>query len=169
MLLGKRICLGPMLQADAPQIFNWRNTIGLAHMNGEYRPTDQMMFDGWLATIGSDPTKVLFTIRKQGNLALIGFIQLTGINPVSRVAELGILIGDEENRSQGYGAEAIEMMIHFAWRDLNLQRLFLRVVGDNSRAIHVYGKVGFEREGVQRRAAYVDGQFVDVTMMGLLR
>ena len=34
MLIGTKICLGPMFHADAPILFNWRNTVDLMHMDG---------------------------------------------------------------------------------------------------------------------------------------
>lgn len=169
MLIGDRICLGPVLQGDAPLLFNWLNDVQLSRSNGPYRPTDQTKFDAWIAGLGSDPSRVVFTIRQKQGLRLIGYIQLTNIQPVHRTAELGILIGGAADRSQGYGQEAVSLAMDFCWRDLNLQRLTLFVVGDNPRAIRTYLKTGFVIEGILRRGAYVDGRHCDISVMGALR
>ncbi len=169
MLIGKQICLGPMFQADARPIFNWRNNVDLMHLDGLYRPVSQLQFDEWFNSIGKDSGRVVFSIRKPGDLALLGFIQIGKIHPVYRSAELGIMIGEGVNRGKGYGQEALRLTIDFCWQELNLQRLAVAIVGNNAPARRAYEKVGFELEGVMRRAIYVAGHFEDLTFMGLLR
>jgi len=169
MLTGNLICLGPMFQADARPIFNWRNSVDLMHLDGLYRPVSQLQFDEWFNGIGKDATRVVFSIRKQGDLALVGFIQVSKIHPVYRSAEIGIMIGDSANRGKGYGQEALRLCAGFCWQELNLQRLAVAIVGNNPAARRAYEKVGFELEGVMRRAIYVAGRFEDLTFMGMLR
>ncbi|MGH2343629.1 MAG: GNAT family N-acetyltransferase, partial [Chloroflexota bacterium] len=55
------------------------------------------------------------------------------------------------------------------WRHLNLERVWLHTFKHNERAIRTYAGAGFKREGVLRRAAYIDGQWVDVVVMARLR
>jgi [ribosomal protein S5]-alanine N-acetyltransferase len=169
MLIGKKVCLAPVLVGDGPALFNWSNSLDLVRTNGHYRPTDQLHFNQWLSNLSKDPARVVFTIRRQGNLQLLGWVQVFDIQPVTRSAEIGILVGDAAHRGQGFGQEAMGMALRYCWRDLNLQRVSLSVVGDNPGAIHVYGKAGFALEGIRRRAAYSDGRFHDVTLMGVLR
>ncbi len=52
---------------------------------------------------------------------------------------------------------------------LNLQRLELEVYRDNERAVALYAKHGFEREGEMRAFAFRNGRFVDALMMARLR
>jgi RimJ/RimL family protein N-acetyltransferase len=169
MLIGKKVCLAPVLQADAPAFFSWFNSLDLAHSNGPYHPTAQNKFDQWFSGIGNDSSRVVFCIRQQVDLRLLGYVQITNIQQVSRTGELGILIGNQSDLGQGFGQESITMALAFCWRDLNLQRVSLFVIGQNPRAVHVYRKVGFEVEGTLRRASYVDGDFRDITVMGILR
>ena len=169
MLIGDSICLGPILQGDAPLLFNWRNTAEIARRNGPYRPTDQFGFDGWLTGLANDPSRVVFAIRDKADMRLMGYVQITNIMPTPRSGELGILIGADGDRGKGVGRQAVELAIGFAWRDLNLQRLTLFVVGDNPRAVRAYERAGFEVEGVLRRGSYIDGEHRDVTIMGVLR
>jgi RimJ/RimL family protein N-acetyltransferase len=169
MLVGKEVCLGPVLQDDGPTFFGWINSLDLARDNGPYRPTDQAKFNEWFVGIGADPARVVFAIRRRGDLRLLGYLQIVNIQLAARSAELGVIIGEPTDQGQGFGQEAIGMALDFCWCDLNLQRLTLFVVGDNPRALHVYGKAGFGIEGVMRRAAYVDGQFRDITIMATLR
>jgi RimJ/RimL family protein N-acetyltransferase len=169
MLSGEKVSLGPLTRGDGPLLFAWLNQASVGRANGSYRPTDEVKFDQWFTGIGNDPARVVFAIRRKGDARLLGYVQIVDINAAYRTAVLGILIGAERDRGQGLGREAVQLAIDFSWRDLNLQRLTLYVFGDNPRAVRTYLGVGFEVEGTMRRAAFSDGHFQDVTVMGLLR
>ncbi|HTV53126.1 MAG TPA: GNAT family N-acetyltransferase, partial [Steroidobacteraceae bacterium] len=134
MLIGTQVCLGPLFQADARSIFNWRNRVELMHLDGLYRPVSQAQFDEWFNGAGKDATRVVFSIRRQSDLELLGFIQINHIHPVYRSAEIGIMIGEAANRGKGYGQEALRLCVGFCWDELNLQRLSVAIVGANAQA-----------------------------------
>lgn len=113
------------------------------------------------------PNKVIFAIRADDRL--VGVVQLIHIDQVHRSAELTISIGEEANRGAGHGTSALEQAIDFAWRDLNLHRVWLRVFANNPRTIRAYEKAGFVHEGVLREAAYIDGRYIDMIAMAILR
>ncbi|MGO9444054.1 MAG: GNAT family N-acetyltransferase [Thiobacillaceae bacterium] len=169
MLFGEKTCLGPMLPTDAPIIFKWRNSLEVMHLDGLYRPISQAIFDEWFHTIGRDSSRVVFSIRKKDGLDFLGYVQIVDIHPVYRSAEVGIMIGELANRGKGYGQDALRLCVQFCWNELNLQRLSLKIIGENKHAIHTYEKAGFVHEGVLRRAIYVNGAFTDTTLMALLR
>ncbi|CAB3901029.1 Spermidine N(1)-acetyltransferase [Achromobacter insuavis] len=78
-------------------------------------------------------------------------------------------IGDDVNRGKGAGTEALKLMLDFAWRDLNLQRVWLRVFESNVRAQRAYEKAGFEVEGVMRRAVWINGRWENEVILGWLK
>jgi hypothetical protein len=78
-------------------------------------------------------------------------------------------LGGPENRGQGYGLEALALMLNYAFYELNLHRVSLNVIGDNLRAIRAYKKAGFKEEGHIRQAVQRDGQRHDLIWMGILR
>jgi RimJ/RimL family protein N-acetyltransferase len=84
------------------------------------------------------------------------------------VAWLAIAIGPD-TWDQGYGQEALGLLVDFAFRELNLYRIQLTVFAYNARAIRVYEKLGFRREGVFRAFLERDGQRHDMLLYGLLR
>jgi RimJ/RimL family protein N-acetyltransferase len=96
----------------------------------------------------------------------------TGFNELDwrvRAAELGIMIGDKKFWSQGYGADTVRTLVNFGFKELNLNRIYLRVFDFNRRAIRCYTKVGFVEEGRLRQGHYHDGRYHDLLIMGLLR
>jgi RimJ/RimL family protein N-acetyltransferase len=98
------------------------------------------------------------------------FVGLCGLDHVSdrsRSAELGIWIG-KPYWDKGYGTDAVRTLCRFTFREMNLQRMHLRVYETNPRGRRAYEKVGFKEEGRLRRSHFVDGRYVDVVVMGLL-
>jgi RimJ/RimL family protein N-acetyltransferase len=74
-----------------------------------------------------------------------------------RAAEFGIVIGDKNYWSRGYGTDAVTTLTGFGFGELNLQRIWLRVFDFNTRAIRCYEKSGFVLEGRLRRHHYHAG------------
>jgi len=169
MLRGKHVYLSPLEPADSETLFRWINEAELVRLNAPYRPVAWSAHTEWFASAGRDPSTVVFAIRRAVNDGLVGVVQLIHIHSVHRSTELTIRIGAGEDRDRGYGTEAVELAKRFAFEDLNLERLYLHVFADNSRAIRVYEKAGLVREGQLRRAAYIHGKWTDVVVMACLR
>ena len=169
MFMGEKIWLGPVMDQERATLFQWRNDPVLAAFSGAFRQIDEAAFTQWLAGTHFPLPRVLMVIRSSVTSEPLGYLEIYNIDGVARSAEFGIVIADPANRGRGYGAEATQLAIGFCWRELDLQRLALRVVGDNPAATRLYLKTGFQHEGVLRRAAFVDGRFLDVTVMAILR
>ncbi len=169
MLLGSRISLGPFVPEDCAAVFCWMNDVAAARLDFAYRPVDMMTHQQWWQGLGKDPSKVMFAIRKLSEPVIIGFVQIAAMNSVHRSAEIGIRIGEEKNRGQGYGTEALRLAAAYCWNHLNLNRVQLTVFNHNVRAIAAYRAAGFRREGRMRKAAFIGGGWVDLIMMAALR
>lgn len=169
MLLANRITLGPLVPEDCSSLFCWINDVAAARLDFAYRPVDLMTHQQWWDSLGKDPSKVVFAIRKTTDPAIIGYVQISAINSVHRSAELGIRIGAEQNRGQGFGREALGLALDFCWNHLNLNRVQLVVFKHNLRAIAAYAAAGFKKEGRLRKAAFIDGGWVDLILMAALR
>jgi RimJ/RimL family protein N-acetyltransferase len=80
-----------------------------------------------------------------------------------------MFIGDEKNRSKGYGTEAIRLGIKYGFEVLNLNNIELKVYDFNERALNTYKKAGFKEYGRRRQAYYLNGKYHDVICMDILR
>ena len=70
---------------------------------------------------------------------------------------------------QGLGREALEMLLHYGFEELNLHRIYLRVFASNERAVHLYEKMGFRHEGRWRDGEFRHGRYHDLLWMSMLR
>ena len=67
----------------------------------------------------------LRTVRITGSLSDCAFMHITNIH---RSAEVGIFLGEKEYWSQGYGTQAMRLLLKFGFEDLNFHRIWLRVL-----------------------------------------
>src|SRR5512146_1291686 len=93
-----------------------------------------------------------FIILDNQNDRPIGMIELDGVNWTSGDAFVGIGLGERDYWGQGYGSEAMNIVLGYAFRELGLRRVSLTVFEYNPRAIHCYEKLGFVHEGRRRQA-----------------
>jgi RimJ/RimL family protein N-acetyltransferase len=90
------------------------------------------------------------------------------IHRENRKAVLGIMIGDKTHWDRGYGTDAVQTLLRFAFDEVNLRRVQLLVHEHNARAIACYRKCCFVEEGRLRQDWYQAGRYADTIVMGAL-
>lgn len=163
------IMLTPLTQDDLHTMLAWVNNREQRILNASYTPVHESQHRAWFDAIQQRQDTVIFGIRISDSSKLIGTCQLHSIHMIHRTAELQIRIGEIAERGHGYGTQAICKLLDFAFKDLNLNRVYLHVFASNESAIRAYEKTGFVREGSLRQHAHIDGKHVDVIVMGILR
>ena len=115
-----------------------------------------------------DSSGVLLLIALQDSDKVIGEVAFTDINRMNRNANIRISIDQAEHQGKGYGQEAMLLMLDYGFGVQNLHRIDLEVFTYNPRAIHVYEKLGFVREGVRRHTLFYNHQYHDTMLMSML-
>jgi RimJ/RimL family protein N-acetyltransferase len=116
---------------------------------------------------GSD--ELFFAIRDLVSDTLIGFIGLFDLYKAHGDALVAIALGERKSWGNGYGTDAMRVLLRYAFSELNLRRVGLIVFEYNPRAIRSYEKAGFTHEGRVRGAMQRDGKRWDFLYMSLLR
>jgi len=116
-----------------------------------------------------DPNTIELSVRTLADDNLIGFVAFDGINWQHGDTFVGIGIGDPAYRDNGYGTDAMRVMLRYGFSELNLQRIQLNVFSYNERAIKSYLKTGFVMEGRMRGMLLRDGRRWDLVYMSVLR
>ena len=99
---------------------------------------------------------------------MVGTLSLENVNYANRTAVLGIFIGNPDYRSNGYGTEAIKLLLDFGFNYMNLNTINLSVLSCNERAIKCYKKCGFKEAGLLRKSKFVNGKYYDTILMDIL-
>jgi diamine N-acetyltransferase len=168
MLKGKRVILRAVERDDIKRLHEMQRNVELVMFgDGDWRPVPLAAFEKEYDKHLSDEEKAWFVIEVDGKV--VGETGLHHRDRRSRVSAFGIGIYDPEYVGQGHGREAIALLLDWAFRIQNYERIWLDTWATNERAIRCYKAVGFVEEGRKRRHIYFDGQYVDVVIMGLLR
>ncbi|OAB37076.1 GCN5 family acetyltransferase [Paenibacillus macquariensis subsp. defensor] len=137
-------------------------------LTGTQRDFSQDEISDWIKNISKiNEDRVDFMIISKVTDEFLGEVVLSEIDSINRNANIRIAIGMQQS-GNGYGTEAMNLMLRYGFETLNLHRIGLEVYAFNPRAIHVYEKIGFRREGVQRDWLYSEGKFHDLIMMSIL-
>jgi RimJ/RimL family protein N-acetyltransferase len=135
---------------------------GVSHAGA--KPMTMDAAEAWALAHAANPYVWIIEVGGQ----LIGEIKLHSVNAQDRRASMAIAIYDAQQLGKGYGSEAIRLLLHHAFTELDLHRIGIRVLAYNERAIRAYLKCGFVVEGRERETAFVDGVWHDDLMMGIL-
>lgn len=170
MLQGKRILLRALTRDDLPTICAFNNDIEVELAGGGDPPMAQPLerlqadFDRDAGNGGRADGS--FVIEADGKV--IGGCAIFNYNHTAHTCELGITIGNKAYWGQGYGREAVELLLDYAFRLRNFRKVWLTVNGGNERAQRAYAACGFVVEGRQRQQVWSNGRYDDLVIMGIL-
>jgi RimJ/RimL family protein N-acetyltransferase len=168
MLKGERVILRAIEREDLKPLHELERHIELMILaDGYWQPMPLAALERQFEKHLDDEERAWFAIEADGKV--IGSIGMHHRDQRSRVSAFGVGIYDPAYVGQGYGREAIGLFLDWAFRIQNYERIWLSTWANNERAIRCYQALGFVEEGRQRRQLYMDGQYVDAVMMGLLR
>lgn len=171
LLHGNRVWLAALSRDDAAVIARWdadSEFVRFLDSSPAY-PRNEDQVTRWIENEQKSRDNFLFGIRLVETDDLIGWVELDGIVWTHQTSYIGIGIGNRTFWGQGYGAEAMNLSLQFAFHELNLHRVQLTVFSYNLRAIALYEKLGFQREGTYREHLQRDGQRYDMLLYGILR
>ena len=109
-----------------------------------------------------------FRLRTLDDDRLVGFTAVSSIEWPNGHGWVSMGIGDPRDRGRGYGWDALQLTLRFAFDELQLHRLSLDVIAPNEPALNLYRKAGFVEEGRQRERIRRAGGAHDLLYMGLL-
>ncbi len=166
-LVGKRIYLSPMNIEDAEVYLKWLNDFRVT--DGLGTSNKVMSLEAQKEWMVQNSSQYQFAIVRVEDDKLIGNCGIHGLDQSKQCAEVGLFIGDEENRGKGYGQDVLNLLLDYCFNSLNLNNIMLKVFSFNERAISCYKKVGFKEIGRRRQSYYLKGKLHDDVFMDILR
>lgn len=155
---GEKVYLSPMCIEDAPKYVKWMNDMSVTDgLNGSQNLVTLESEREWIEKNNRNGN-FQFAIVKKENDELIGNCGFNEISLVNQIGAVGIFIGEEENRSKGYG-----------FNYLNLNNIMLSAYSFNERAINCYKKLGFKEIGRRREIYFRNNKRYDDIYMDILR
>ncbi len=173
---GKLICLAPIdREKDAEIESGWTHDadyqrmlsdeparpLTAAAINKQYEQIEKQMDE--------EHNLFYFTIRQREDDRLVGFARLKWIGWTHGYGFIELAIGSPQDRRKGYAGEALDLLLRFAFRELNLYRLTALVADYNEPAKRLFAQAGFVEEVRRREALHRDGRRWDQLFLGMLR
>ena len=168
-LIGDRIYLSPLNIEDAEKYVEW--FCDFTTTDGIGKSSKLMTVEAereWIDKVLKNNNELNFAIVNLENDKLIGSCSIMNMCKKDRVGEVGIFIGEEDKRSNGYGAEALKLLLDYGFNYQNLNNIMLTVMSFNERAIKCYKKVGFKEFGRRRQCYFLNGKYYDRIYMDIL-
>lgn len=162
------VYLKPISSDDTENIIRWRN-----QENVRKNFLDQRLFTveghtNWLENVVRKGRAEQFIIYEKENDFPVGSVFLRDIDYENRKAEYGIFIGEETARGKGIGTEAAKSILKYGFEEMQLHKIFLRVLADNEGAIKSYKKAGFVQEAYLKDEVLLNGQYRDIVLMAVI-
>ena len=171
MIEGLNVRLRILELEDAPNILQYWNDLEIRSYLAFLTPLSRQMEEEFIKRNWEGfkkKTDFVFGIETLIDNTLIGATGIHAVDWINRSAELGIAIWNKAYHSTGYGTEASQLILFYAFEVLHLHRVQLRVYDYNKRAIKSYEKIGFRHVGKWRQARYLYGKYHDVILMDIL-
>ena len=173
IIRGEKVYLRPFEMSDREAYKRWRaDADPMATAEFGYRaPLSDAEVDNYIGARADQQGKpdYQFVICLLEDDKAIGNCMLQGHDVRRRNAELGIVIGEADYRGKGYGADACNALLDFAFGELGLERVSLATLAGNEAGQRSYEKAGFKNEGLARNATFNRGRFHDMVLMAVLR
>lgn len=166
-LQGEMIVLRPVRTDDATAMWDMLADPEGNRLTGTTAVFTRAQVDAWCESREAAEGRYDFAVTALGDDEYRGEIVLNDIDEAVRSAGLRLAMRPVY-RGRGYGTEAIELVLGFAFDGLGLHRVELEALSINTRAMSLYENIGFRLEG-RRRDAYRDGDgWCDAVVMSML-
>lgn len=170
MLKGKNISLRPLKISDESLFFKWLNDPKILQFIGFHLPVTEMQEKKWINDQSNkeNSPEIMFVIELAKKQKPIGFCCLNNIRYKDRNAGFMVVIGENKFWNKNLGQESSQLLMAYAFKQLNLHRLHTGVYAFNERSIKMLTKLGFEKEGRQKQAVFKNGTYHDIILFGMI-
>lgn len=172
-LTGQKVRLRPLHSDDLASIQLAYTDLDLQLItDGDSPPlTDVQVREFWEEIITNPgPNLRYFAIEALGEGGpFVGACSLQQIDLRNRHAELGVWMASREQRGQGYGTEAVRLLLAYGFEVLRLDKVYLGAYDFNEGGLRAYERVGFRYEGRLQNMLHYEGRYWDEWPMRILR
>lgn len=152
-LKGENLFLRALEPEDLSFIYTIENDENIWNVSNTQTPYSRFLIKQYLENAHQDiyeAKQLRLAICKNNTQEAIGLIDLYDYDPRNNRAGIGIVIHKTEERGKGYGAESLELLINFAFKQLNLHQVYANIGMENETSLMLFTTFGFEKCGVKK-------------------
>lgn len=171
-LKGQHIYLRALEPEDLEFVYQLENDESVWEISQTQTPYSRFLIRQYLDNAQQDiyeAKQLRLAICKNDSFQAIGLIDLFDFDPKNKRAGIGILIQKEENKQKGFGRQALELLIHFAFERLEVHQLYANIATTNEASIALFTTFGFECVGIKKEWNFQNGNYSDEALYQLIR
>ncbi|MFY7742075.1 MAG: GNAT family N-acetyltransferase [Flavobacterium sp.] len=171
-LKGQHIYLRALEPEDLEFVYQLENDESVWEISQTQTPYSRFLIRQYLDNAQQDiyeAKQFRLAICKNDSFQAIGLIDLFDFDPKNKRAGIGILIQKEENKQKGFGRQALELLIHFAFERLEVHQLYANIATTNEASIALFTTFGFECVGIKKEWNFQNGNYSDEALYQLIR
>jgi len=174
MLKGRKVSLRTLESKDAGILQKWYMDKDFRQAYDAYESIDMDSILDEIAQSGGaiyDPraSKLTFLVLRERDETPIGVCCLRNIDRMNGNAEMLLGIGEKDMRLAGFGLDLLIVLLDFAYDGLGLEKTYMRILETQPYGLQNALKFGFKPEGHLRNQAFVDGKYVNIFFLGMLK
>lgn len=170
-LQGNTLYLRALEPEDLEFLYAIENNQALWEISHTQTPYSRFLIRQYLKNAHQDiyeAKQLRLAICRERDFSAIGLIDLFDFDPKNRRAGVGILIQSENDRGEGVGSEALDLLIQYVFRQLQLHQLYANISEDNTASLALFTKFGFQKIGIKKEWNLVDGCYKDEILLQLI-
>lgn len=170
-IYGKNIVLRAISESDAYLLLQMINDPDTEKMLGRSSfPVSLSAQLRWIQSQEgrSDVLRCIVAERTQEKVGL-GTVILSDIDRKNGTAQVHIKLGVENCRGKGYGTDALNTIVEYAFQEMRLQCVYAEVLEYNIASQKLFEKCGFHRDGLLRSRIYKNGKYTNVVTYSCLK
>ncbi|WP_166925353.1 GNAT family N-acetyltransferase [Flavobacterium poyangense] len=170
-LKGDSVYLRALEPNDLEFVYAMENDQSIWEVSNTQTPYSRFLVRQYLENAHQDiyeAKQLRLAICQDEDFPAVGLIDLFEFDPKNNRAGVGIVIQSKDNRNQNIGSEALELLIKYAFYNLNLHQLYANINVGNVASIALFTKFGFKEIGIKKDWILVNNQYQDEAIFQLI-
>ena len=155
---------------DIELLYSWENDPEIWEISHTLVPFSKYILALYIKNSDKDiyESKQLRLMIDAADGKTVGAIDLFDFDPYHSRVGIGLLIHRGEDRSKGYGSAALQLLIDYCFKKLNVHQLYVNIETDNKISLHLFEKYGFQICGTKKEWLRTDSGWKDEYMLQLI-
>lgn len=169
-LKGENIYLRALEPEDLDFVYQVENDENIWHLSQTQTPYSRFLIKQYLENAHQDiyEAKQLRLVICNTNKSTLGLIDIFDFDFKNKRAGIGIVITNQESRGRGNGSEALDLLIDYCFKHLQLHQLFCNISEDNDISFKLFRDNGFKIVGLKKDWNYTNGSYTNEYLLQLI-
>ena len=171
MTRSRSVRLRALEYKDIDTLYRWENDTEIWSVSETYAPFSKTVLGQFIESQRQDiyaTRQLRLVVERIDDCAAVGAVDIFDFDAHNRRAAVGILIYEKSLRGKGYGSQALESVIEYASKVLDMHQLYCDIHVDNHASLALFEGAGFARVGVKHSWSRVGAEWKDVAMYQLI-